>query len=101
MAIRDSSCSRDASENRVAVRRRASSQSLLDRDLRRRTRYTHTMTTATVLDREEYVEQAYLFRAIRERLADNQPAQDILLRVHEELLASTRLPYAVQFLVAE
>ena len=59
------------------------------------------MTTATVLDREEYIEQAYLFRAVRERLADNQAAQDIFQRVHEELLASTRLPYAVQFLVAE
>lgn len=59
------------------------------------------MTTAPVLDREEYVEQAYLFRAFRERLADNLAAQDILTRVHEELLNSTRLPYAVQFLAAE
>ena len=59
------------------------------------------MSTATVLDREEYVEQAYLFRTVRERLADNQAAQDIFLRVHEELLSSTRLPYAVQFLVSE
>jgi hypothetical protein len=59
------------------------------------------MVTAPILDREEYVEQAYFFRAFRERLADNLPAQDILARVHEELLSSTRLPYAVQFLVAE
>lgn len=59
------------------------------------------MSTATVLEREEYVEQAYLFRTVRERLAENQPAQDVLLRVHDELLSSTRLPYAVQFLVAE
>jgi hypothetical protein len=59
------------------------------------------MTTAPVLDREEYVEQAYFFRAFRERVADNLPAQDILTRVHEELLSSTRLPYAVQFLNAE
>jgi hypothetical protein len=59
------------------------------------------MTTAPVLDREEYVEQAYFFRAFRERLADNLPAQDILTRLHEELLSSTRLPYAVQFLSAE
>jgi hypothetical protein len=59
------------------------------------------MTTPPILDREEYVEQAYFFRAFRERLADNLPAQDILNRVHEELLSSTRLPYAVQFLVAE
>ena len=28
-----------------------------------------------VLDREEYIEQAYFFQAFRERLADGQPAQ--------------------------
>lgn len=54
-----------------------------------------------VLDREEYIEQAYFFRVFRDRLADNMPAQDILMRVHEELLSSTRLPYAVQFLATE
>src|SRR5580704_1556579 len=59
------------------------------------------MTTAPVLDREEYIEQAYFFRAFRDRLTDNLPAQDILTRVHEELLSSTRLPYAVQFLASE
>jgi hypothetical protein len=59
------------------------------------------MSTATVLDREEYVEQAYLFRTVRERLAENQPAQEVFTRIHEELLSSTRLPYAVQFLAAE
>jgi hypothetical protein len=59
------------------------------------------MATAPVLDREEYVEQAYFFRTFRERIADNQPAQDILTRLHEEVLTSTRLPYAVQFLSAE
>jgi hypothetical protein len=59
------------------------------------------MSTATVLDREEYVEQAYLFRLLRERLAENQAAQDVLPRAAEELLTSTRLPYAVQFLSAE
>src|SRR4051812_38559497 len=59
------------------------------------------MSTATVLEREEYVEQAYLFRTVRDRLAENQPAQEVLLRVHDELLSSTRLPYAVQFLASE
>src|SRR3954453_49336 len=59
------------------------------------------MSTATVLDREEYIEQAYLFRAMRERLAQNEAAQDVLLRVNDELLSSTRLPYAVQFLATE
>ena len=59
------------------------------------------MSTAVVLERDEYVEQAYLFRIVRERLADNQPAQEIFQRAHDELLSSTRLPYAVQFLTAE
>jgi hypothetical protein len=51
-----------------------------------------------VLDREEYIEQAYFFRAFRERLQDGQPAQDILTRVGEELLSTTRLPMAISFL---
>lgn len=59
------------------------------------------MTTPPVLDREEYVEQAYFFRTFRDRLADQVPAQDILERVHEELLSTTRLPFAVQFLATE
>ncbi|VTR90872.1 Uncharacterized protein OS=Singulisphaera acidiphila (strain ATCC BAA-1392 / DSM 18658 / VKM B-2454 / MOB10) GN=Sinac_3289 PE=4 SV=1 [Gemmata massiliana] len=59
------------------------------------------MSTATILDREEYIEQAYLFRTVRERIADNQPAQDVFLRVGEELLSSTRLPFAVQFVASE
>lgn len=54
-----------------------------------------------VLDREEYIEQSYFFRTFRERLADNLPAQDILARMHEELLTTTRLPMAVQFLTTE
>jgi hypothetical protein len=59
------------------------------------------MTTPPVLDREEYVEQAYFFRTFRERLADNLPAQQILEQVYEELLSTTRLPLAVQFLGTE
>jgi hypothetical protein len=59
------------------------------------------MPAATVLEREEYVEQAYFFRIFRERVADNLPAQDILERLHEEVLSSTRLPFAIQFLGAE
>lgn len=54
-----------------------------------------------VLDREEYIEQAYFFRVLRERLADNLPAQQILERVAEEILSTTRLPYAIQFLATE
>jgi hypothetical protein len=56
---------------------------------------------ATRPDRDECIEQAYFFRNFRERLAENLPAQDILARMHEELLTTTRLPMAVQFLYSE
>src|SRR5947199_10387456 len=59
------------------------------------------MATPTVLEREEYVEQAYFFRVLRERMAGQMAAQDVLGRLHEEMLSTTRLPYAVQFLCAE
>jgi len=59
------------------------------------------MTTASVLEREEYVEQAYFFRVLRERMAGQMAAQDILARLHEEMLSTTRLPYAIQFLSSE
>src|ERR1700753_3866843 len=54
-----------------------------------------------VLEREEYIEQAYFFHAFRERLIDGLPAQDILARIGEELLSTTRLPLAVSFLYPE
>src|SRR5215831_17717635 len=56
---------------------------------------------ATVLDREEYIEQAYLFRTFRERQATNQATQEILEGIHEEILSTTRLPLAIQFLATE
>ncbi len=59
------------------------------------------MDLAPVLDREEYVEQAYFFRVLRERLRENLAAQDILTRAHEEILSTTRLPFAIQFLATE
>jgi len=59
------------------------------------------MSTSSVLDAEEYIEQAYFFRTVRERLATNQATQDILHHVHEEILATTRLPMAIQFLATE
>ncbi len=54
-----------------------------------------------VLDREEYIEQAYFFHAFRERVVDGMPAQDVLARVGEELLSTTRLPLAISFLATE
>jgi hypothetical protein len=54
-----------------------------------------------ILDREEYIEQAYFFRVLRERLAVNLAAQEVLERIHEEILSTTRLPLAIQFLATE
>jgi hypothetical protein len=55
----------------------------------------------SLLDREEYIEQGYFFRVMRERVASNMAAQEILSRVHEEILSTTRLPLAIQFLSTE
>src|SRR5215475_3970612 len=59
------------------------------------------MATASVLERDEYVEQAYFFRVLRERMAGQMAAQDVLARLHEEMLSTTRLPYVIQFLCSE
>jgi hypothetical protein len=59
------------------------------------------MDSAPVLDREEYIEQAYFFRTFRERVVQSLPAQEVLERLHEEILATTRLPLAIQFLATE
>jgi hypothetical protein len=54
-----------------------------------------------VLEREEYIEQAYFFQTFRERLIDGLPSQEILARIGEELLSTTKLPLAVAFLHLE
>ena len=54
-----------------------------------------------LLDREEYIEQAYFFQAFRERIVNGIPAQDVLARVGEEILLTTKLPMAIAFLHAE
>jgi hypothetical protein len=56
---------------------------------------------AAILDREELIEQAYFFRTFRERQASNQATQEILEGIHEEILSTTRLPLAIQFLATE
>jgi len=59
------------------------------------------MADAAILDREEYIEQSYFFRTFRERIAQGLAAQEVLERVHEEILSTTRLPFAIQFLATE
>lgn len=54
-----------------------------------------------LLDREEYIEQAYFFRVYRERVEEKVPSQEILGVVEEEILATTRLPMAIDFLKGE
>ena len=53
------------------------------------------------LGREEYIEQSHFFRALGERLRENVPAQEVLASVREEVLATTKLPMAIDFLLAE
>ncbi len=59
------------------------------------------MTDGVTPDRDECIEQVYFFRTFRERLGENLAAQDVLARLHEEILTTTRLPMAVEFLAAE
>lgn len=54
-----------------------------------------------MLEREEYVEQAHLFRTLAERITDNVPMQDLLAHAKQEILSTTRLPLAIDFLLTE
>ena len=54
-----------------------------------------------LLDRDEYVEQAYFFRALGDRLEQNMATQDLLAHVNQEVLSTTRLPMAIDFLASE
>lgn len=58
------------------------------------------MTTAP-LQRDEYIEQAHLFRALADRMQQHEATQDLLVAVRDELLATTKLPLAVDFLATE
>lgn len=53
------------------------------------------------LDPEEYVEQHHFFTVLAERLAENMTAQEVLESVREEVLATTKLPLAIDFLLSE
>jgi hypothetical protein len=55
----------------------------------------------TNLDREEYIEQAYFFRALAERLKQNSAAQELLVAIREEVLSTTKLPLAIDFMASE
>jgi hypothetical protein len=54
-----------------------------------------------MLDREEYIEQSHLFRALAERIAGGVAAQEALVSIGQEILATSKLPMAIDYLVGE
>lgn len=54
-----------------------------------------------MLDREEYIEQAHFFSLLAERNALGSSTQDLLGMVREEILSTTKLPMAIDFLNSE
>lgn len=54
-----------------------------------------------MLNREEFVEQAHFFRAFAGRMAEGVAAQEALQQISEEVLATTKLPMAIDYLVGE
>jgi len=54
-----------------------------------------------ILEHDEYVEQAHFFRALGERLREAVPLQELLAQMREEILATTKLPLAIDFLLGE
>lgn len=59
------------------------------------------MSQLPALDRSEYVEQAYLFQLLRERAEIELPMQEQLEQIRYELLTTTNLPIAVDYLLTE
>ena len=53
------------------------------------------------LDREEYVEQAYFYRTLRERMQQAMSTQELLVTIGQELLSTTKLPMALDFMSGE
>ena len=53
------------------------------------------------LDREEYIEQAYVFHGLNNRLDESDPVQVVLKHLRDEVLSTTKLPMALDFLLAE
>jgi hypothetical protein len=54
-----------------------------------------------MLDREEYIEQAYLFRSFGDRILAGIAAQEALVAIGQEVLATSKLPMALDYLAGE
>lgn len=53
------------------------------------------------LSREEYIEQAYVFKGLNNRLDESDPVQVVMKHLRDEVLSTTKLPMALDFLLAE
>ena len=60
-----------------------------------------TAEPSKLLPKEEYIEQAYFFRTLGERMLQDITSQDVLGAIKEGILATTKLPMAIDFLSAE
>lgn len=54
-----------------------------------------------LLPTEEYIEQAYLFRGLNNRLDASDPVQVVMKHLRDEILSTTKLPMAIDYLLAE
>lgn len=54
-----------------------------------------------MLDRDEYVEQAYFFRVLVDRMKENVPMQEVLRVTEDEILSTTKLPMAIGYMLGE
>lgn len=54
-----------------------------------------------MLPREEYIEQAYFFRIVGERIVESMPLQELMEQSRHELLATTKLPMAIEYMLTE
>ncbi len=54
-----------------------------------------------LLEREEYIEQAYLYRMMSMRLAQEMPTQELLGMLKHEILATSKLYLALDYLAAD
>ena len=55
----------------------------------------------SLLGREEYIEQAYLFRGLNNRHEESDPVQVVMRHLRDEILSTTKLPMAIDYLLAE
>ncbi len=56
---------------------------------------------AQLLEREEYIEQAYFYRTLNERMQQGMSTQDLLHAIRQELLSTSKLPLALDFMRTE